>query len=97
MSVTLTTDTVTTTKYICDVRVHLSGAGATTDTLTATLNSGVYSEYDMVFLSQSLSGLTNYHWIPTREFIIDDQDSLTFALGNGNARTWGIEIIWRKP
>ena len=80
---------------LSEIRVHLDGAGAATD-LTATVESsasGENNEYDVVVLTQSMDGITDYVYQPDRPHVFAKGDKLKIEWENSNRR-WGLEVVF---
>lgn len=78
---------------IVEVRIHLSAAGGAGD-LTFTIDSGHGSEYDVVYLTQDMTTVTDLIWVPTRRIYITPADAFEVDWANANTRTYGIEILY---
>jgi hypothetical protein len=77
-----------------ELRFHYSAAAAN-ESFTVTLDSGEGSEWDVVVVSQSVNGLTDYVKEFTRPRPFANGDKLKIAQANANLVVWGLEIIWQ--
>lgn len=80
---------------IDSVRIHLSAAGGAGD-LTATIDAGAGSAYDVVILTQDMTSVTDFVWFPDRDLIFTSTDELDIAWANGSSRTYGLEVYYVK-
>jgi hypothetical protein len=79
--------------YLVGIRVHLSAA-ATQDTLYVSINSNTSSVYDVVLLSQAMSGYQDLSWVPAGRLMVKKDDVITITWANNDTRTWGAEIVY---
>lgn len=77
-----------------EIRFHY-GAAAADESFTVTLDSVEGEEWDTVVKSQSVNGLTDYVYEPTRPKVFINGDKLKVAQANANLVQWGVEIIWQ--
>jgi len=73
------------------VLVHLSAGGAAAN-LTVKLNSVQGTEYDTTFVTQAMSGLLDYAYIPTNPMVLSPGDTVDVAYAN-TTPTYGVTII----
>lgn len=85
---------IETPKQLEEVRLHLSGNGAS-ENLIIKLDSKEGPEYDVVFLTQSVNGIADYVYQPTRPKEFEAGDSLVISLANSTSLTWGLEVIMK--
>lgn len=79
---------------VTEVRVHLNAAGGAGD-LTITLDSALGSAYDVVFLTQDMTTVTDLVWQPSTAIYLSGSDELEVAWANGSSRTYGLEILYK--
>lgn len=73
------------------MKIHLSAAGGAGN-LTITLDSGVGAAYDAVLLTQDMTSVVDYLWVPTRPIkCTHASDHLDIVWANANSKTYGIE------
>ena len=83
-------------ELVC-VKLHLSAAGGAAENFTITNDSlAAANVYDTNFFSQDMNTVTDILWLPEQPIPIDVGDVLDFAYNNGNARTYGLEIVHRR-
>lgn len=90
---TAITYTLTAPAQLECVRIHTSAAS--TATLYVTVDSVVDPVLDHVLNSQSMVGLTDYAYIPTRPAPMRTSDKLLITWANSTSRVWGVEIWFR--
>jgi len=73
------------------VLVHLSAGGAAAS-LTIKMNSIQGAAFDVVFVTQAMSGLLDYAYIPTNPIVLSPGDSIDVAYAN-TTPTYGVTII----
>lgn len=78
-----------------EIRIHLSAVGGAGD-LTATIDSGTGTAYDIVILTQDMTALLDLTWQPESPLIFGEDDELDIAWANANARTYGLEVIYSR-
>lgn len=78
-----------------EVRIHLSAASATSEDFTITLSSGKGAVYNVVLYRQDMNTLADLVYQPDPGHEFEPNDSLVFAWTNTNARTWGMEILYK--
>jgi hypothetical protein len=78
-----------------EMRLHLSGAAAA-ENLTLSLVSAMGAEFDVVFKTQAMSGLTDLVVQPAWINKFAAEDKLVFTWANGSAVTFGLEVIYRQ-
>uniref|UniRef100_A0A6H1ZCT0 Uncharacterized protein n=1 Tax=viral metagenome TaxID=1070528 RepID=A0A6H1ZCT0_9ZZZZ len=78
-----------------EIRVHLSAVGAAGD-LTATLDHGAGTAYDLVILTQDMAAVTDFIWHCERPMEFGADDELDIAWANASTRTYGLEIVWKS-
>ncbi len=76
------------------IRVHLSAAGGA-GSLTATLDSGAGTPYDLLILTQDMTAVTDLIWAPERPMEFSAADELDIAWANAGTKTYGLEIVWK--
>ena len=86
------------TNYIelVSIRLHLNAAGGGGD-FTVVQNSALGATYDTVLLTQDMTSVVDLFqtYLPG-EAIFDNNDILEIDWANANARTYGIEILYRQ-
>jgi len=79
-----------------EFRIHLSAAGAA-NSLTITIDNGDGAAYDVVVLTQDMTSVTNFIWVPTRPVKCKNlgttASSIVIAWTNGSSRTYGLELF----
>lgn len=83
-------------KEILEVRVHLS-ASVSSGTLATKIDAATGTYWDVVLDSGDLANKTDYVFRPTRPIVLKATDALNVSFANPGAKTWGVEVIWRKP
>ena len=78
------------------VKLHLSAAGGAAENFTVTINSVTGGVYDTVLFSQDMNTVQDLLWQPDRPIAIANSDVIDFAYNNGNTRTYGLEVLYRK-
>jgi len=81
--------------WLDEIRLHLSAAGGAAN-MTITINRGAGAVYDLVIVTQDMTAVVNYHYIPTRPIFLYADDTLDIAWANGSSRTYGLEILHRR-
>jgi hypothetical protein len=78
-----------------EIRLHLSANGGANN-FTATMDAGAGAAYDAVILTQDMTSISDLSetWEPEEKRFRSD-DELDFAWTNANARTYGLEIIYK--
>lgn len=76
------------------IRVHLSAAGGAGD-LTATIDHGTSSVYDVVLLTEDMTAVVDLIWSPDRPMEFLAGDELDIAWANAGTKTYGLEIVWK--
>lgn len=78
------------------IRLHLSAVGGVGGgSLTATLDHGAGSEYDIEILSEDLESLSDYIYHTERPMEFGKDDELDIAWDNSNSVTYGLEVVWK--
>ena len=83
---------------LLEVRAHLSAVGAA-GTLDVTLDSGSSTAYDIKFLSESLTTVTNIVWQPDSPIYLAADDAIDVAWSSpttGTAVTFGFETVYKR-
>jgi len=83
---------------IIQVNLHLDVASATSENMLATLDSDNGTEYDVKIITKDMDTikdliLTHYD---LGDFYVFEGDVIVFNWTNTNARTWGLEVIYRS-
>lgn len=78
-----------------EVRLHLSGNGAS-ENFTVALDALDGPEWDVNLATQSMNGITDYVYHPTRPKEFASGDKIVMALANSGRVTWGLEAIWKS-
>jgi hypothetical protein len=81
---------------ISEVRLHLSAAGGAVGDVnfTATVDAISGAPYDFKILSQDMTLLTDYSYVPTRPLQFEAGDEIDFAYANGGSKTYGLTVIY---
>jgi len=79
---------------LIEVRLHLSGASATSENFTVTVNSYAGANYDVQLFSEDLNTATHFVWVPDNVRYFHEDDELDFAWANSDTRTYGLEILY---
>ena len=95
IAMSLTPPTGVPIELVC-VKLHLSAAGGAAENFTVTVNSATLAAHDTVLLSQDMNTVTDVFWLPEQPIPIVNDDVIDFAYANSNARTYGLEVIFRK-
>lgn len=77
---------------LLSVAAHFSAALVSAGSLTITLDSADGSDYDVLLLTASMIGLTDYVWIPDQDVCIVGSDAIRVAYTNPDARVYGVRI-----
>ena len=77
-----------------EVRLHLSAAGGANN-LTITIDDNDGAVYDLVLVTQDMTSVINYQYLPTRPIHLNADDKLIIAWTNGSSRTYGLKILYR--
>jgi len=77
-----------------EVRVHLSGVGGAGD-LTLSVNSGAGAVYDAVLVTQDMTALADYFYLPSKPLQFQKGDEIDVVWANAGTKTYGVEIVWR--
>jgi len=80
---------------IC-VKLHLNIAGGVAENFTVTINSATDAAYDTNLFSQDMNTVKDVLWLPNQPIPIVNNDVIDFAYANSNARTYGLEVIYRN-
>ncbi len=84
-------------KRIEEIRIHLSAAATTSENLVIYIDSGVGAAYDIVLLTQDMSGIQDLIYVPdTPQLLVHSEDKLMITYTNTDGRTVGYEIIMRS-
>ncbi len=81
-------------ELIC-VKLHLSAAGGAAEDFTVTVNSATDPAYDTLIFSQDMTAVQDILWLPEQPIPIVNNDVVDFSYTNTNARTFGLEVIYR--
>jgi len=81
---------------LLSVRLHLSAAGGAAENYLIYIDSGTATNYDVNLNTSAMAALADVTWIPEDPFHIQLGDAVDFTYNNGNARTWGLEYVYRK-
>jgi len=76
------------------ISIHLSAAGGA-GTLTATLDHGSGSTYDLLVMSKDMTAVIDYIWHCERPMEFDKNTELDFAWANAGGKTYGLEVTWK--
>ena len=76
--------------------LHLSAAGGAVEDYLIFIDSGTNALYDINLNTSAMNLLVNVAWIPDTPVAIAIGDVVDFTYTNTNARTWGLEYIYRK-
>ena len=78
------------------ITLHLSSAPTTSQSLTATLDAGDGSAYDVVLVSRDLSvgSVTDQVWVFGLGYEFEADDHIDIAYTNTDERTYGLRIIY---
>ena len=78
-----------------EVRLHLDAVGGSSGGFLVQLDSGEGSEFDVVLNTQSMGAVADEIYQPTRPAAFRADDKLRVTWANGNAKTWGLEILYQ--
>jgi len=78
------------------VKLHLSAVGGAAEDFTVTINSVTGAVYDTLLFSQDMTAVRDIFWQPDRPIVITNSDVIDIAYANGNKRTYGLEVLYRK-
>ena len=81
---------------LLSVRLHLSAAGGAAENYVITIDSGTATAYDVALSTSAMAALADVTWIPDTPLHIQNGDEVDFTYTNSNARTWGLEYVYRK-
>jgi len=86
---------------VLQINLHLNTASATSENLTITLDSANGTEYDCNLITKDMNTVKDIlinkeMGCGIGEFYMFGSDKLAFAWTNTDARTWGLEIIYRR-
>lgn len=76
-----------------EVRIHLSAAGAAGN-LTITMDAILGAPFDLALLTQDMTSVIDFVWIPTQPMSFLTGDEIDFAWANGSSRTYGITVLY---
>jgi len=80
-----------------EIRLHLSAAGATAENFTGQHDAQEGVVFDLLIVSQDMNGETDFHRVYDGEgMVLDQNDLIDFDYANTDARTWGLEIIYKE-
>ena len=79
---------------LLEVRVHLSSASATSENLRITMDAGAGAAYDSVLYSEDMDTVADLVVTFTDRYF-SSTDELDIAWTNTDARTFGLEIIYK--
>ena len=77
------------------VRLHLSDALAPAENFVITLVSGNGSLYNVKLYSKDMDSVQDLVYQPAKAHGLTSKDSLLFTWTNTNAKTWGLEIVYK--
>lgn len=77
------------------VTLHLSAAGGANN-LTATINKGAGAAYDTVLVTQDMTLVTDFVYVPDKPILMQSGDTLDIAWTNGSSRTYGLEVTYTE-
>ena len=83
---------------LIQINIHLNIVSATSEDLVINLDSQLGTEWDVNIITEDMDtkkDLILNHW-ELRDYTIFEGDKVTFTWANSNARTWGLEIIYRR-
>ena len=83
----------TTDFFLEEVRIHLSAAG-TAGNLTIVQDAGAGPAFDTTLLTQDMTAVVDYPWVPVRHFHFEDDDNILITWANASNRTYGIQILY---
>ena len=81
---------------IIAVKLALSAAGGAAENFTVTVNSATLAAYDVVLFAQDMNAVQDLMWLPNQPVPVLNKDVIDFAYNNGNTRTYGLEVIYRR-
>jgi len=82
---------------LLDVRAHFSAVGAA-GTLDVVLDSGSSTPYDLKFISEALTTVTDLFWQPERPIVLNADDHLDITWASpttGSSVTFGFEAAYK--
>jgi len=97
-----TADLVTPTLYpqcvfeLIGFEMNIGTAPTTSENLTVTKDAGDGSDYDVVYLTQDMSGVTDLVKVWGKPLRCNADDKIVFAWTNTDSRTYGLKIIYRR-
>lgn len=74
-----------------EIRIHLNAVGGA-GSLTATIDANAGAAYDTVVLTQDMTTVSDFDYIPTRPQQFDKGDKLILAWPNAGNKTYGVEV-----
>ena len=81
---------------IIAVKLALSAVGGAAEDFTVTINSATLAAYDVVLFAQDMNAVKDLMWLPDQPIPVVDKDVIDFAYNNGNTRTYGLEVIYKR-
>lgn len=81
---------------IAELRIHLSAAPTTANDFVITLDAARGAAYDTVIFTKTLTGLTDYIWVPSEPVRFNIDDILVCTYTNTDGKTLGIELKTRR-
>jgi len=81
---------------LSQLRLHLNAVAVDVEDFTVTLDATSGVEYDANLLTQPMAAVEDVAWIPDNPITLQRGDVLNIAYANTSARTWGLEIVYRK-
>jgi len=76
-----------------EVRIKLSAVGAAGN-LTITVDAGAGAAYDVNLLTQDMTAVTNFVWVPDTQMQFASTDEIDFVWANASTRTYGLTIVY---
>ena len=89
-----TSVTVDKPSQLDSVRLHMDAVGGASENFTVTINSAAADVYDTLIFSQDMTAVQDICWNPDPPISIMFNDVIDVAYNNGNARTYGLEVIY---
>ena len=78
-----------------EVRLHLSDALAPAENFVITLVSSKGALYNVKLYSKDMDSVQDLMYQPAKQHDFGPKDSLLFTWTNTNAKTWGMEIVYK--
>jgi len=78
-----------------EIRLHLDAASATPENFVITLQSARGTLHNVKLYSVDMDTVQDLIYQPDKPHNFTAEDSLLFTWTNTNAKTWGLEIVFK--